>query len=420
MTQIPDSRPSDAQLVKSATLKLLTYCQSRNWAGIDPYDALNSRVFHALPFLNRRIPRLILSQALKRSIFNFRSILLVPPAQNPKALGLFLTSLVRLSKRGLINCESAAEKIVDNLKTLRSANTKYYCWGYSFPWQTRTLLVPRWAPNLVCTTFVANALLEAYEQWGGDHLLEMASSSATYLLEELYWTDGSEVAGFGYPLPSMKNNVHNGNLLGAALLSRVAKHTGDRTLIDVALKVARYSASKQHADGSWDYGESPAQRWIDNFHTGFNLCALREIAGNLRTDEFDCHQLLGFGFYRGHFFREDGAARYFHDQTYPIDIHSVAQSIITLLAFKDLDSQNRLLAHRVFEWAMNHMWDEQGYFYYRVLRTCTIRTSYMRWSQAWMLLAMSTMICESTLSEKLNKGNESAEFAAVRQETSRR
>jgi len=44
---------------------------------------------------------------------------------------------------------------------------------------------------------------------------------------------------------------------------------------------------------------------------------------------------------------------------------------------------------------MDHMWDDRGFFYYRVLRLCTIRTSYMRWSQAWMLLALSTMLGES-------------------------
>jgi len=41
------------------------------------------------------------------------------------------------------------------------------------------------------------------------------------------------------------------------------------------------------------------------------------------------------------------------------------------------------------------MWDERGFFYYRVLRFCTIRTPYMRWAQAWMLLAMATLLCES-------------------------
>src|SRR5439155_27146089 len=103
---------------------------------------------------------------------------------------------------------------------------------------------------------------------------------------------------------------------------------------------------------------------------------------------------------RRHFFRADGAPRYFHNRTYPVDIHSVAQSIITLLALRDLDPDNARLAHSVFRWPVNHMWDDRGFFYYRVLRSCTIRTSYMRWSQAWMLLAMSTLICDSDASVK--------------------
>ena len=37
------------------------------------------------------------------------------------------------------------------------------------------------------------------------------------------------------------------------------------------------------------------------------------------------------------------------------------------------------------------MWDERGFFYYRVLRGLTIRTPYMRWSQAWMLFALITL-----------------------------
>jgi hypothetical protein len=402
--------PSGA--VQDATLKLLAYCESRRWAGVDPYDALNSRLFQALPILDRRIPRLILTQALKRNIFDIRSVLMVPGAQNPKALGLFLMSLLKLSKLGLVRGKDSVAEMVSSLEALRSSDSKYWCWGYSFPWQTRTLLVPRWAPNLVCTTFIANALLDAYEQTGESRLLEMASSGARFILNELYWTEGDSVAGFAYPLPSMRNNVHNGNLLGAALFCRVTRHTGEKMFIEPALKVARYSASRQHGDGSWKYGEAPNQGWIDNFHTGYNLDALRTIGNALETDEFEQRVRHGFEFYRAHFLREDGAARYFHDRTYPIDIHCVAQSIITLVNFRDLDPENIQLANSVLNWAMNHMWDEKGFFYYRVLRSCTIRTSYMRWSQAWMLLAMSTLLCESSVEDTPGKAEDTA--AALR------
>jgi hypothetical protein len=162
------------------------------------------------------------------------------------------------------------------------------------------------------------------------------------------------------------------------------------------LKAARYSASQQRADGSWAYGESPSQGWIDNFHTGFNLSALQSIGRHAETTEFDPHVRLGLEFYREHFFRGDGAAKYYHNRTYPIDTHCVAQSIITLLDLKGLNPENVPLAHSVWRWAMDHMWDDRGFFYYRKLRSCTIQTSYMRWTQAWMFLALSMLLSESS------------------------
>jgi hypothetical protein len=386
---------------EAAILKLLAYCRANDWAGYEPYDAPNSRIFAALPFLNSRLPRLVLTQALKRSPINIRRLLLIRGSQNPKAIALFLSALLKLSAVRVGDQAGLVELMIERLIALRSKDVPYWCWGYSFSWQTRTILVPVGAPNLVCTSFAASALLDAYEQCQNPQCLSMAVGAAEYILNELYWTDGSSV-GFSYPLPSLRNQnqVHNANFLAAALLCRVYKHTGEEKFLDPALTVARCSAAKQQADGSWNYGELPSQRWIDNFHTGYNLCALQSIAAYAGTAEFESRIRDGLQFFRTHFFREDGAVRYFHNRTYPIDIHCVAQSIITLLAFRELDPGNVPLAHSVFRWAMNHMWDERGFFYYRVLRLCTIRTSYMRWSQAWMLLAISTLLCDSTLAAR--------------------
>lgn len=220
----------------------------------------------------------------------------------------------------------------------------------------------------------------------------MAVSASEYILNELYWEEGGAVASFCYPLPSLRTRVHNANFLGAALICRVYKHSGEKKFLEPALKVARYSVGKQHNDGSWDYGEHSKRRWADNFHTGYNLCALRSIGQYAETPEFESHIRHGFEFYRKSFFREDGAPRYFHDRTYPIDIHSVAQSIITPLAFKYLDQNNVSLAHTVFKWVMADMWDEKGYFYYQVLPFITNKVSYMRWSQAWILLALTNLL----------------------------
>jgi hypothetical protein len=394
MTSHVVNRKSD---VEEVTQKLLAYCRASDWAGYDPYDALNSRLLAAVPFLNSRVPRLVLTQVLKRSPINIRRLALIPRTQNPKAIALFLSAFLKLSRIRMADQEYCYV-MIERLIALRSQGIPYWCWGYSFPWQTRTNIVQAWAPNLVCTSFAANALLDVYEQRQDARCLRMATSAAEYILNELYWTDGGSTCGFSYPLPSLRGSVHNANFLAGALLCRIYHHTGEQKFLGPALKAVRYSVAQQHSDGSWYYGEAPTQRWIDNFHTGYNLCGLLAVGRYVGTTEFASKLKYGFDFYRAHFFRDDGAAKYFHKRTYPIDIHSVAQSIITLLELRNLDLSNVLLAHSVFRWAMDHMWDERGFFYYRVLRVGTIRTSYMRWSQAWMLLAMSTLLCESDVS----------------------
>jgi len=398
IAKMQDSLSNMNPEVERASRKLLAYCRQNDWAGHDPYDALNSGLFKALPFLDSRFPRLALTQLLKRSPIDVRGLALVPKTQNPKAMALFLRALLKFPNT-VVEDDSRQDLIrymIDRLAMLRSPGISYSAWGYSFPWQGRSILVPARAPNLVCTTFAAGALLDAFEQnaYEPQNCLAMAVGAAEYLLKELYWTDGDR-AGFSYPMPGLRGETHNANLLAAALFCRIYKHTGEKKFAEPALRVARQAAGKQQTDGSWFYGEHPSQRWIDNFHTGFNLEALQSIGRSLETSEFDFSMRRGFEFYRAHFFCEDAAPKYFHDRAYPLDIHCVAQSILTLLAFRDLDPLNVPLARSVFDWAMKHMWDERGFFYYRVLRLCTIRTSYMRWSQAWMLLALSSWLSET-------------------------
>ena len=375
------------------TSKLFEYCRSGDWAGYDPYDALNSELFKKLPFLDFWLPRLALTQILKRSPVNIRRLLMIPKTQNPKALALFLKVLLNWQQGDYFNRDSEIGMMVERIKSLRSPDTSYWCWGYSFPWQGRSVLAPRGEPNIVCTVFVADALMDAYETFHDENYLAMAASAAEYLLNELFWSEGDK-AGFSYPLPSYKTRVHNANFLGASLFCRIYKHRGEKKFLEAALKTTRYSAGMQHPDGDWYYGEHETQHWIDNFHTGYNLGALKTICNCLDTDEFEPHIRKGFRFYRDHFFREDGAPKYFHNNVYPIDIHSVAQSIITLIEFKYLDQANIDLAHRVFEWSMQNMWDKRGFFYYQITPLYKNRIPYMRWSEAWMLLALS-ILCNS-------------------------
>jgi hypothetical protein len=381
------------ETAKATALQLLAYCRINDWAGFDPYDALNSRLFRVLPFLNFKMARLVLTQGIKRSPVNLRPLFLIPKTQNPKGIALFLSSLLKLSKLGLGGGDAAIKALTDNLLSLRLSGIRQSGWGYNFDWQTRGELVTKGSPNIICSTFAANALLDAYERSGESLLLETAVGTAEFIIKSFLSRGSGSKSCFRYTQVG-PDEVHNANLLGAAFLCRTGRISGRTEFLDPALEATRFSVGKQHEDGSWDYGERAYQKWIDNFHTGFNLVALRVIGKFAETKEFELAARRGFEYYRTHFFREDGAPKYFNNSVYPIDIHSVAQSLITLTEFKEWAEDSPGLARSVLNWALTNMLDSQGYFYFQKHPHFTVRIPFMRWSQAWMLLALSTLLTE--------------------------
>jgi hypothetical protein len=384
--------------IRLATEKLLHYCRVHDWAGFDPYDGLNSLIFQSLKFLHRKYPRLVLTQFMKKSPVNLRRLFRVPESQNPKGIALFLTSCIKLARVGLLQDDELIKVLAERLIELSSTHEGVRGWGYNFDWQSLTGFAPRGTPNIICTTFAGHALIDAFDFHADPRFLKMASEAVRFIQNRLFYELNDSEAFFSYMPVEMDSRpvipIHNANLLGASLLSRVACKMGNKSMLDQALKAMRFSLEKQHEDGAWDYGEwdHPSQRWIDNFHTGFNLCAIRRICRDTGTAEFESHIRRGFKFYRRHFFSGDGAPKYFHDSLYPIDIHSAAQSIITLAMLKDLDEKNIDLAKDVLAWTMSNMYDEQGYYYFQKQPWGVNKIPYMRWSQAWMLLALSTLL----------------------------
>ncbi len=93
-------------------------------------------------------------------------------------------------------------------------------------------------------------------------------------------------------------------------------------LLAAARRGMRYLAARQRSDGSWPYGEGRWQKWVDSFHSGFNLSAL--LAYQVVTGDGNLTDILnvGYEFYTHSFFAEDGTPKYLPKSLYPIDIHS--------------------------------------------------------------------------------------------------
>jgi hypothetical protein len=74
-----------------------------------------------------------------------------------------------------------------------------------------------------------------------------------------------------------------------------------------------------------------------------------------------------------------------------VDIHNQAQGIITFSRLKEYGEEYSSFAGRIAGWTIGQMQNDIGYFYYQVHPNYKIRIPYIRWSQAWMLLALLTL-----------------------------
>ncbi len=386
MERAVDAADASRDVCARIALNLVRYAYERNFEGADPYDALNSPYARAIT-LGTKTGRIILTQLLRRAPINLRPLLRVPPGANPKALGLFLESVVKLERArrdGKLTTDlelpTLARDLFARLMALRAPNCAGAAWGYNFPWQNRFQLLPAHTPTIVNTAFITHALLDYYELFPNAETLAIARSAADFMLNDLnrYEGDDDEFC-FSYT-PQDVNYVHNANLLGASALMRLANQYEYRELYDDALNAYRYTLRRQRDDGSWFYAERREQRWIDSFHTGFNLEAIRRALRLGALSEYREAYRAGVRFYANRFFQFDGRPNYYADREYLVDVHAPMEAIY----FFASEPEYRELWRRVARWTNQNMLNRaQDGFYFRKTRFITIKTRYMRWSQAW-------------------------------------
>ncbi len=413
--------------------KLKAYVEKEQFAGYDPYDALNSPILNGLSFGNKYL-RIAFTQGLKRLPFNLRPLFLVPKDYNPKGLGLFLWGYAKLYK-----CEknplylTQIEKLLDLLDGCKTevcldtglrrydkggldlphrgtmarlrGNDKEkdgndsgggHGWGYNFDWQSRAFFVPKYTPTVVNSSFIGHALLDTCAFTGLTKAREMALPIGDFILQDLHRLEEDGTICFSYT-PIDNYFVHNANLLGASLLIRLFKETGKEAYKGTALTALAYSMKHQRDDGSWFYAEKDMAHWIDSFHTGFNLQAIRYFLDLGFAEEYRPQYEKGVRFYADNFFLTNGTPKYYHDRIYPIDIHSPAQAVVF---FSGMGSAYVELTKKILNWMVENMQGPDGAFYFQKHKYYTNKIPYMRWSQAWAFHALTAYRLN------LNKSNE--------------
>ena len=376
-------------MIKDSVKKLKEYCEVEGFKGWDPYDGLNSKVFKALKLDKVQFFRLAWIQLFKRNPVNLRTLMMVPKEYNPKGLGLFLTGYCNLYRGDpreeyLEHINFLAAKLIE----LKTPGFSGACWGYNFDWQSRAFFLPKETPTVVATAFIASSLMDAYEVTKNQSYLDVALTSADFIVKDLNRTAKKEGFIFSYS-PFDNTRVYNASLLGSKLLARTYSYTNDKALLEAARGSVVACVNAQREDGAWIYGEMGIQDWVDSFHTGYNLECISEYQRFSGDSSFQSHIDKGLTYYLENFFLEDGTPKYYDNKIYPIDVHAPAQLVATLSRLGVL-KENRELIDRVLNWTIEHMQDaKEGYFYYQLKQGVSSKIPYMRWAQAWMFYAFS-------------------------------
>src|SRR5215216_3377056 len=87
---------------------LFSWCREHDFAGHDPFDALNSHLFQATPFAQSRNARFIWTQLLKRSPSDLRTLARVLPERNAKGIALF--ALAQIANYRRLKTEESAQQ----------------------------------------------------------------------------------------------------------------------------------------------------------------------------------------------------------------------------------------------------------------------------------------------------------------------
>ncbi|MCC9624011.1 hypothetical protein LPB41_20210 [Thalassospira sp. MA62] len=340
--------------------RVLANMERHGFAGADPFDGLESKLFRASGLTRFRACRLVWQQAIKRGPDGLRILAMIPPMTNSKTFAL-------LSGAGGGRC-------LGDFKTpLMAMQNADGGWGYPFEWQARAFHGKAGQSNAIVTSFVIDGLMSS-----GLATDDACLKRAAEFMEGSLWRDGY----FAY-FAHDGAEIHNASLWAAFAVWRV---NSDCPLITRA--VTRVLAA-QRDDGDWPYGTRGHHRFVDGMHTGFILDLLDRMRG-LGMDHPGISNaiLRGWAFYRRHCFDGDHLPRRLAGRDGNRDAHTIAQAMATLCRFGATDQAAMIAA-----WAIETLYDPgRDVFYAGLGRLGVDRRIYMRWTQAWMVWALSIVI----------------------------
>lgn len=366
------------------------WIEAHDFKGYEPFDGLTSYLFPLT--LKSRVACQVLQQAVRRSPLNLRPLLGIKPLDSTKGRGYVVWGYLKRFQHGGIT--AYRDKALDSLDWLDKNKSPLYLdhsWGNQFHYASRSGYIYKQESTIVWTGLIGQVFLEAYALFGLQRHLEIIKSIADWMMK-LPREEAKKGLCLSY-IMRHQSSIHNSNMIGAAFLAGAAAVAREPEYQALARRAMEYSCAGQLKDGAWYYGEDRKYHWVDVFHTGYNLDALKRYQLYSGDTSFSGALERGYGYFRSHFFEPGGRVRYYHDKARPIDIQCVSQAIDTLLLFSSGDPDALAVAERTASWYIRHMQDADGHFYFRYYFPGLHNGAAMiHWGQATMHKALAHLM----------------------------
>jgi hypothetical protein len=377
--------------------ELHDYCRSENYMGYNLLDSHNSFI----PF--KKFGKTIsfyVNQFFRRSPLNFRPIVGIKKTINPKAFGLFLYAYTNLKQLDVFE-ENYLDELNHNFYKWLSENYckgySGYCWGYQYDWPQRNgNIVAANTPNVVVTGNIVRALFNYYKIYKIEKSKEIIGSAAMFVLNNLHITRTIHGVCFSYATEE-RDLVINASLIAAEILTFDDCLNNKVEHLPVVKGVLEYTKNMQNNDGSWYYSHNlktfEPSKQID-FHQGNVLESLNIILKyyNSFEEEYLPVMLSGLEFYKKKQFDANGTSYYRFPNKWPVDIHNQAEGILLFSRLSSFNSSYLPFAEIIADWTIKKMRSKKGFFYFQKWPLFTNKISYMRWNQAWMMVALSELL----------------------------
>jgi len=381
------------------------WVSKNRYIGWDLYDGLNSIRIQKLCKGSKSL-EMVFTQLNVYSPINLRPLLKIEKGRDTKGSALFaqtFSNLYYLTGKKIYKTE--LEECISLLKEMSLKKIyNFDCWSsHYFPYLSisKIKLLPG-IPDIIGTSQVIIALSKSSKIIKDNTLKEIISSGALFLIERLLEKRNGDYF-FKYHLSENdKTEVLNASAQGLECLSYVLALERNNYIEDVCEKITESLIKNQKKDGSWIYSIkiNGKERIQLDFHQGYILDGLLSFL----PYSYNKHKIIeslnkGINFYKNTLFLKNGESFYRYPMKYPVDIHNQAQGIITFSKLQNIDRNYLYFAEKIALWTIGHMQSEEGYFYSHKWPIITNKIPYMRWGQAWMMLALSTLLKEMDYGE---------------------